>query len=203
MPNSKRITTSIEPITLNNRFLLMRHGQSLANERGLIVSCPENAIAQYGLTFAGTQQVHEAIKAADLGNDVIIVSSDYARARETAEIAHHLLQADSINFDTRLRERSFGDWELQEDSNYESVWESDLAQPTKPKNNVESVVSVINRTLSCIMDLNADYDSRQILLVCHGDVLQIALAHFAGVLVHRHRSLKPLENAEIRLLASN
>jgi probable phosphoglycerate mutase len=201
-PNTRQAEESIVPAKLNNRFYLMRHGQSLANEIGLIVCRPENAISQYGLTPTGRLQVCDAITASTLSSAALIVSSDYARARETAEIAYRILKTGDIESDTRLRERSFGDWELKDHSAYTHIWELDLLQTDEPQNNVEPVASVLKRTLDCIMDLDARFDSRQIVLVGHGDVLQIALAHFAGIQAHRHRSLKPLKNAEIRLLVS-
>lgn len=199
-PDLTNTTTSLKSGNLNNKFLLMRHGLSLANQRGLIVSHPENAKSQYGLTSVGIDQVKQAVVASDLNSETIIVSSDYARARETADLARHLLNVPELQIDKRLRERYFGDWELQDHSAYRKVWESDLLSPHEQSNNVETVSSVLNRVLSCIIDLDALHESRYILLVGHGDVLQIALAHFTGIKTHYHRSLDSLENAEIRAL---
>ena len=203
MSHTAKITDeSNVPKTLNNSFFLMRHGQSLANEIGLIVSRPENAIGRYGLTSVGKLQVRDAVTSSNLSNTVIIVSSDYARASETAEIAQQILRTADIEFETRLRERSFGDWELKNHSAYAHIWQHDSLNADEPKNNVEPVASVLSRTLDCIADLEMRFHARQILMVSHGDVLQIALAHFADLKAHCHRSLKPLQNAEIRPLIS-
>ena len=55
----------------------MRHGQSTANKQGLIVSAPDNALNDYGLTLNGANQVLEAALNTRLNTNTIIVSSDY------------------------------------------------------------------------------------------------------------------------------
>jgi len=115
---------------LNNRYYLMRHGESLANKRGLIVSEVSNAIDDFGLTINGTQQVLNAALQARLTLDTLVISSDFKRCRETAEIMHSVLACEQdILISTGLRERVFGDFELQDIDNYEQVWQHDLDQP--------------------------------------------------------------------------
>lgn len=185
-----------------NRYYLMRHGESLANRRGLIISHPEHALNNYGLTTLGAEQVMTAALNTRLNQDTIIVSSDYLRARETAEIMHSVLSCKSeITFNTNLRERDFGDWELSDHSNYEKVWFHDLNSSAQPSNKVESVTQTLNRGLSVIDSLETEYQDRSILLVSHGDVLQILLAHHHQMNPRFHRSLRSLANADIRSLA--
>ena len=51
-----------------------------------------------------------------------------------------------------------------------------------------------------IVDLERRYSGRDILLVSHGDPLQILQAGFVRIDPSRHRSLPALETAEIRHL---
>ena len=67
----------------NNRFFLMRHGESVANKRGIITSNEDNALNNFGLTNRGAEQVMNAALNTRLDQETIIVSSDYLRARET------------------------------------------------------------------------------------------------------------------------
>jgi len=72
---------------LTNTFSIMRHGQSKANVAGIIVSCIENDLrGDYGLSELGRAQALEAAQACGLATDTVIFSSDFSRARQTAEI---------------------------------------------------------------------------------------------------------------------
>eukprot|EP00045_Choanoeca_perplexa_P016047 m.211552 g.211552 ORF g.211552 m.211552 type:complete len:128 (-) comp17151_c0_seq4:688-1071(-) len=50
------------PRTWNNRYYFVRHGQSKANESGLIVSGIEGLEKRYGLTALRVSQAHQAAK---------------------------------------------------------------------------------------------------------------------------------------------
>lgn len=186
----------------NNHYYLMRHGESLANRRGLIVSAPENAMHNYGLTTKGAEQVLQTALNTRLDRSTIIVSSDFQRAAETADIVHSVIDCENdIIAEQRLRERSFGDWELQDYKHYESIWAQDQSNPTQMKGNVETVQHTLERALSAIEDLETQYIDKNILLVSHGDVLQILLAHYHNINTRFHRSLSGIRNADIRSLA--
>lgn len=188
--------------TNNNRYYLMRHGESLANRRGLIVSHPQNALDDYGLSTLGAEQVMQAALNTRLSSDTLIISSDFKRARETADIMQSVLACTAaVSFDQRLRERDFGDWELSGQSNYETVWQQDISHPALPFNGVETVGEVLKRGLSVIESLEQNFRQRSILLVGHGDVLQVLLAYHHNINPRFHRSLSNIANADIRSLA--
>src|SRR5262249_10733313 len=102
--------------SLHNKYFFVRHGRSLANEKELIVSAPTQGITGYGLTEEGKKEVERsASKAKQDGifeGSVVIVSSDFARAKETAEIIARTLGVKDILFTPLLRERSFGQWDM-------------------------------------------------------------------------------------------
>jgi len=185
---------------LNNSYYIMRHGQSRGNVEKKIVSSPENGIPGYGLTQKGRAQAAESIEnVKGLGSDTVIYASDFLRAKETAGIVdQHLNTPDGVILSPLLRERFFGDWELTPDKNYSNVWEEDAQNLSSPANGVESVESVLNRVLSLISDIEKKYRSKNILLVSHGDTLQIFLTHINGWDPHRHREIDHLDVARIR-----
>jgi probable phosphoglycerate mutase len=188
-------------IQSKNRYYLMRHGESVANVKGLIVSAPNNALRSFGLTNHGSQQVTQAALNTRLDRDTIIVSSDYQRALETAEIVKSVIDTISpISIDSRLRERDFGAYELEDHGHYQDVWQQDLSHPDESTNSVESVMDTLARGLDVIASLDQQHHGKSILLVSHGDVLQILLAHHQNMNPRFHRSLSSLGNADIRSL---
>jgi probable phosphoglycerate mutase len=63
---------------------------------------------------------------------------------------------------------------------------------------VETIASVCGRIDRLLASLAAQHRGRTVILVSHGDVLQILLARAAGLDPHRHRELAHLGNAECR-----
>lgn len=190
---------------LKNRYFVLRHGTSLANKAGIILSDPADGTTSYGLAAEGRDEVRRSAQAALdaglLGADTVIISSDFIRAHETAEIAREALGAKPVIIDVRLRERHFGGWDKTHNSNYQKVWDDDVRDPAHTVNKVESATSVLQRTTGLITDLERRYSGRDVLLVSHGDALQILQTGFEKVSPSLHRSLPHLKTAEIRGLA--
>ena len=69
----------IEPLT--NRYFIMRHGRSLANQLELIVSSPENGVESYGLDDKGREQVIDSVEATKAILDVSLISSIFVIKR--------------------------------------------------------------------------------------------------------------------------
>ena len=191
-----------ETVRLQNRYFAMRHGHSLANLRGIIVSHPENGRGAYGLSELGRRQVTDSL-AADhpLDTKTLIVSSDFERALETARIAHERLACKTpLIVDERLRERNFGELELTSDQAYASVWQQDAEDADSTWRGVESANQVMRRVTSLVADYESSHRGATLLLVSHGDALQLLQTAFRKQDASRHRTLEHLETAEIRLL---
>ena len=186
---------------LANRFSVMRHAQSKANAGGIIVSRIDNdRQGDYGLTEHGRQQALAAAQRCGLPGDTVIYSSDFSRARQTAEIVRAHLGAPEVVISEALRERCFGPWEGSAAGNYARVWAADETDPVHADGNVEPAAAVLDRTTALIAQLERRHCGRDILLVSHGDTLQILQAGFSGVDPSRHRTLPHLATAEIRQL---
>jgi len=187
---------------LSNDYYVMRHGHSLANQQGIIVSHPANGCSGYGLSENGKRQVRDSLQQDSLlGANTIIVSSDFRRAFESACIAHRVLDCQSpLQSDVRLRERNFGELELGPDSAYQSVWQQDELDPDGDFRAVESVKQVMARVTALIADCERRYARQSLLLVSHGDALQILQTAFAYREASAHRQLVHLQTAEIRPL---
>lgn len=190
------------PDKLKNQYYVMRHGESLANTAGIIVSHPANGITGYGLSEVGRQQVTAEISDCNLPQLTHIICSDFRRAHETAKIAHHILVCQSqITLDVRLRERNFGELELGSDRRYSEVWSADQQQGNRSDIGVETVESVLDRALELILEQESEFSGVSFLLIAHGDVLQILQTAFSTLPANRHRELPHLKTAELRLLS--
>ena len=185
---------------LSNHYTVMRHGHSLGNQQRIIVSHPHHGCAGYGLSEQGRDQVQASLqKDVSLDADTVIVSSDFNRALESAAIARQTLNCKSpIETDIRLRERNFGELELCSDSAYPAVWQHDEQDPDSDYLAVESVNRVMSRVTELIVYLERRFVDTNLLLISHGDALQILQTAFAGRDASRHRQLQHLQTAEIR-----
>jgi broad specificity phosphatase PhoE len=206
---------------LANRYHAMRHGQSKANEAGVIVSRIETDLSgDWGLSELGHRQALTAAERCGLPEDTLICSSDFSRARQTAEIVRARLGAPAVTIAAELRERCFGDLEGTPASNYSRVWQADNARPGNAgagsegttgsagaggtsggaASGIESADAVLDRATALIADLEQRHSGRDVLLVSHGDTLQILQAGFLRMEASRHRQLAHLDTAEIREL---
>jgi probable phosphoglycerate mutase len=184
---------------LANSYAVMRHGQSKANVRGVIVSRIEtDAGGDYGLTELGREQVRAAALPGPLPAGALIFSSDFTRAAQTADIMRARLAAPEVIMAPALRERCFGDWEGTPAGNYRRVWAADEAG--QAGHGVEPAAAVLDRVTAFLAGLERQHSGRDILLVSHGDPLQILQAGLARMDPARHRRLPHLETAEIRHL---
>ena len=188
-------------VVLSNRFSVMRHGQSKANEAGVIVSAIENdRRGDYGLSAAGREQALAAARACGLPPETVICTSDFARARQTAELVRACLGARDVVVAEALRERWFGAWEGTAAANYQRVWAADEAGAGRAGDGVEPAAAVLERTTGLVARLERRYSGRDILLVSHGDTLQILQAGFLRADPSGHRRVPHLATAEIRRL---
>lgn len=194
---------------LRNDYLLMRHGHSLANEAGLIISDPAVGVPGYGLSEQGHAQLRQVLAAWHWPVPDLILHSDFLRTSETAQhVAEHFSLP--MTADSGLRERNFGAYEGKSDRHYHEVWALDemelagmpdpAARQLLPVNRVETVESVAQRLLQVIERLEGLNEGAVILLVSHGDPLQILLTALAHEPLSRHRQQEPLLPAGIRAL---
>lgn len=220
------------PQPIKNRYFIMRHGYSLANDNNLIVSLPENGIPTsggptgegYALHERGKRQVYEsATRLSDYlfpasstpllaETPVVIYCSPFVRTRQTAEILRSVLVSTSSlsgpdiaapEPNIELRERGYGDFELQSDSNYEICWEEDASEShgENSKYHIESPRSVAERAAALISEIDSKHEGKTIIMVAHGDICQIIQTLFTdGTEPWQHRQLDHVNTADWREL---
>lgn len=191
----------LDAALLKNKYYAFRHGESRANVEGVIVSDPSIGLAKYGLSEEGCRQVREsAARLRTVVSDVVIVTSDFRRTVETAEIIRMVAGAESFRLDPRMRERQFGQWEGACYTHYSDTWKKDAVDPDQMIDGVESANAVRRRMVDTVLSLEADYSDRDIVLVSHGDPLRLLQTAFDGLDTALNRTLPYYETAGWRLL---
>lgn len=190
-----------------NRYLLMRHGHSLANEAGLIISDPEQGVGGYGLSEGGHTQLKQLTADWQWPEPDAIVHSDFLRTTETARYVAEQFGL-VMTPEKGLRERYFGVYEGKADLHYHEVWALDKAESDSSRqaqtqrellqiNLVETLDSVALRMQSVIERLETQHEGLTLLLVSHGDPLQILLTSLEQQPLGQHRQREPLLPAGI------
>jgi len=217
---------------LRNNYYALRHGQSESNIEGVISSNPDVGTVRHGLTTEGRLQARRAatqlldIVGRESVNGLVFVSSDFTRARQTAEEALSAVKAiidyemqvcladpsrpseecvilqgptSTVVLTPLLRERWFGTLDTLELRNYNKIWPRDLVSARHSHCDVESVEDVAARVRSLVLGLEAEYEGKSIIFSSHADTLQIAQCYFAGADV-RTFSMYRFRNGEVREL---
>jgi broad specificity phosphatase PhoE len=198
---------------LRHRYFAVRHGFSVPNELKVIVSSLDRGVeTQYGLAPKGIDQAVQlghslARQLAQTGDKsrVLMLVSPFSRAQETAQYAANVLRQRlpqlplEIHTVEDLRERFFGDLELQPDSEYDKVWQEDQRGEQRSTYGAEHVDSVWRRVAALIRGVEEDVTAPTlVLLVAHGDILQITETAFRQLPLKDHRSIPHLHQAECR-----
>lgn len=189
-----------------NQYYALRHGISLANEQNIIISHPENGVPGWGLSERGEAECRRLLAPAQVRGapftaaDAVVYTSDFRRAAQTATIFCELNGLAPPTVDGRLRERHFGDLEKGSAAGYELVWQRDVDDDSHDFQGCESISRLSLRLRDLLDDLDTRWRGKRIVLVSHGDPLQVIQALLLGMRCNEHRTFPPLGNAELRRL---
>src|SRR5262245_8421978 len=153
------------------RLLLVRHGQSTWNaERRW------QGHADPPLTELGRHQAKVAAEA--LGDVDRVVSSDLARARETAEVLADQSGGAPVEDTAALRERAAGPWAGLTGEEIEARWPGALANGEHP-DGYENDEVILARTLPALVALD-DPHRDTVLVVTHGGLIGAVERHLGA-----------------------
>ncbi|EOA17551.1 hypothetical protein CARUB_v10005910mg [Capsella rubella] len=154
-----------------NRYWVLRHGKSIPNERGLIVSSMEHGVLpEFQLAPDGVDQARLAgelflqqLKENNIELDKVrICYSPFSRTTHTARVVAEVL---NLPFDSPqckmiedLRERYFGPtFELKSHDKYPEIWALDEKDPFMKPEGGESAADVVSRLATAMESMEADY----------------------------------------------
>ncbi len=161
------------------QLTLVRHGESDWNVERLV----QGQNNRSRLTAVGREQARGVAVTLTPHRYEGLVSSDLARARDTAAIIGAALSLE-VHEDARLRERGFGDLEGGPSSGLTSVVtgivEGVLVDPDCRAPGGESFRDVVERARSTIESLDERWPRQRILVVTHGVMIRAMVAHRTG-----------------------
>ena len=150
-----------------NKYFVMRHGESEGNITGVISSYSEHTDH---LTELGKKQVFETSQKLKDKNINLIIYSDLARTRETAEIIKKELGILDENFIStkKIREISTGVWDGKRWTEYVAFIKNEGMQRYlyRPDNG-ESGEDVKARMARFLYEIDSEYRDKNILIITH------------------------------------
>ena len=162
------------------RIILVRHGESRANEMGLLAGH-----SNFELTELGREQARETAEA--LGGEQVaaVYASDLVRAMETAK-PHAEQRGLSVIPVRELREVYCGDFESLSfsylDQNEPERYKKGLVESfmTAELPGGESVPEACDRFYAAVQEIAKRHEGKTVLIVAHGGVIRAFWARICG-----------------------
>jgi probable phosphoglycerate mutase len=151
-------------------FLLIRHGQSTWNARGLWQGQGDPPLSPYG-----RGQARRLARRLAAQRPVALVSSDLRRAAQTARIAARALGL-ALELEPRLRELDVGAWSGLAEAEVASRWPEELARfragdPGLRAGGGESRLELRARALAALAALAVRFPAGRVAVITHGGVV--------------------------------
>ncbi|CAM8898748.1 unnamed protein product [Rhodiola kirilowii] len=157
-----------------NRYWILRHGKSIPNDIGVIVSSMENGtLEKYQLCPEGVDQAKAAgelfLKELKENNipieNVRICYSPFSRTTQTAKIVASVLNISLEGPQGKviedLKERYFGPtFELGSHEKYPEIWDLDAKDPSSRPEGGESVFDVVYRLSIALETIESEFQGK-------------------------------------------
>jgi probable phosphoglycerate mutase len=170
------------------------------------MSDPQEGCRGWGLVPEAAALIRKSLGTMEIPENSLFFSSPFLRAVETARIAAEGLSSAELSVEPgivpALRERFFGSYDKTPDKNYPRVWERDALNSDNHETGVESPAEVLHRMRNFIVETDSLFSGRVIILVSHGDPLNMLLCYASGLPVEKHRDIPSMKTAELRNLIS-
>ena len=177
-----QVVESIESIRkeLNgvNKIFLLRHGEAENNIKNILSCFPEKK--QYNLTIKGKKQIETLAKELKNQKIDIIFSSPILRTKETAEILSKKLGVEII-FDKRLIELNLGQFNGGSYDKFIKIFAPEKLKEGSVELGVESGEQMEKRLKNFLKDLNKKYNNKNIIIISHGNPLQVLYGIINGI----------------------
>lgn len=169
------------------RLIIVRHGETVENQKGITQGHIGGTLSKKGLTQAKLL----AKRLSDMKIDIIL-TSDLKRSKDTAKIIAKFHQKSKFVEDKRLRERNFGVYNgMPRGWAFKEVWQKNSFSYKPPKG--ESFRDVIKRVKNFYREVLKNCSDKTVLVVAHGGTILFLTRLVLG---------KPLEelveNAELQ-----
>jgi broad specificity phosphatase PhoE len=152
-------------------FFLIRHGEAFSNTNHILDSFPGNPA--FGLTETGRKQVRQSAEQLALWSPDLLLSSPMRRTRETTEIISAACGGFPIRFDKRLREGDNGIWHGVSQDEFRKRYPDPVSHMNgNVEEGLEGYGEMRKRMVEVVREVLANFRSRRIAIVSHGDPLE-------------------------------
>jgi len=161
-----------------NTFFLVRHGEADHNVEKRLASSPETPKNASHLTEKGIAQVEKLGKELERKAIDIIITSPFARARETAKILSRRTGARVI-VEKDLHEVLVGEFSHKKERELHAFYKNsnDLEERfSRAPENGETYADIMKRMMLVLKQINLRYKNKRIIIVSHGDPLWLLAA---------------------------
>ncbi|MFA4890392.1 MAG: class I tRNA ligase family protein [Candidatus Paceibacterota bacterium] len=167
-----------EQVGSPNKLFLVRHGEAESNVKNILNSDLNQN--HYALTKNGRERVEKLAK--ELKNEKIdlIFSSPFLRTKQTAEIIAEKTGAEVI-IDERLHEIKLGEFEGKTEEDIWWQFPTRESRAEKAGFGVESGQEIRKRLENFLAEINEKYKNKNIVVVSHGDPIQIFYGLARGI----------------------
>jgi len=166
----------------SNTFYVLRHGEAEKNVANIISSrIPEKK--KFRLTQKGKEQAMGVARQLEkLGGIDYILSSDFTRAKETAEIIAKEVGL-LVRYDKRLREYNLGVYDGRLEQDFSRDFPDIEARFQKGPESGETSARLQQRMFEFVVSSNKKYKNKKILIVSHGDPLWLLESRLLGLTI--------------------
>lgn len=169
-----------------NKYFVMRHGEAESNANNIVSSKIETSTS-YGLTAAGRESAQKAGESLKDKNIDIIITSPFARAKQTAEIVATTTGFDVKNIivDERIKEIDTGIYDGKPIDDYRGNFASIAEKFTKRPEGGENLLDMKRRVMAFLEELEEKYSGKTILIVTHEYPVWMLMTGIEGAGVER------------------
>ncbi|MFA6273170.1 MAG: class I tRNA ligase family protein [Candidatus Paceibacterota bacterium] len=172
-----------------NRYIVMRHGESENNVKGILNTDLKNNV--FHLTENGKAQTRESAEKLAVEKIDLIFASPFARTIDTAELVREKLglPKENLVIDERLKEISGTEFEGSPESGYGKFYKNFEERFTKRPNGGENYLEIKKRLGDFLQEIDTKHTGKNILIVTHGAP--------AWLLEHTALGLTPKQMAQV------
>ncbi len=185
----------------NNKYFLLRHGETQNNINGIIYSDEENRKVK--ITKKAEEKIKEHVPFLQKNKIDLIFSSDFYRTKQTASIIAKALGS-KIIYDKRLRDMEVGQFKGKSIKEYNAYFDNDqLKRFNRKPFQAESLSQLKRRMMNFLLSVEKKYQNKNILIVSHGDplwVLNDASQGFSNQQIADRRKKSILNPGELKKL---
>jgi broad specificity phosphatase PhoE len=162
----------------NNKYFLLRHGQTIYQKNSTRVNYPAGADSTLSITEEGEEMIKTAAESLKNKNIDLIFASPALRTKQSANIAAGILAIKEINYDERLVDINMGIFAGKTYEEYEEFFVEKRERFTKKPEGSETWNEILERLKSFLAEVEEKYKDKNILIISHADPIWL----FAGLL---------------------